>query len=196
MRSSTPRRATAALLTLLTLLTASAVLVGDVVLRPTAASASCADDSGPARSPVVFAGRAEEERRGFTRFSVRTVWPGPDLAPEVWVQSGQRQPPWPLRLLTSVRSSVDADFEVGETYLVGASEDFLTGACTSLPLADIARDPSAADSPPSGARGPSDHGSAGADPPIGSVIETGVVAGTVVAMIGVLVLARRRRAHA
>jgi len=48
---------------------------------PAPAVASCAQDSGPGGSDIVFVGTAQEERRGFTRLAVDEVWLGPDLAP-------------------------------------------------------------------------------------------------------------------
>ncbi len=106
----------------------SALLLALVVLMlalPGApAHASCAEGAGPAGSPVIFVGTAREERRGFTRFDVREVWAGPDLAPSVWVLSGQEQPPWPLWMFQAVGSSVDADFLPGEQWVVGATESF------------------------------------------------------------------------
>ncbi|WP_167006494.1 hypothetical protein [Mumia sp. ZJ430] len=59
------------------------------------AHAICAVNA-PTRAPVVFVGVAAETERGFTRLAVEEVWKGPDLAPEVWVLSGQEAPPWPF----------------------------------------------------------------------------------------------------
>src|SRR4051812_43957741 len=109
---------------------ASGFLVAVVVGGAAPSYASCAADSGPEGSPVVFVGTADGERRGFTHFAVSEVWAGPDLAPGVWVLSGQRQPRWPLNLFTAVGSSVDADFVDGDVYVVGASRQFQAGACS------------------------------------------------------------------
>lgn len=174
------------LLGLLTLVLLPLALVG----APGPAYASCAADSGPEGSPVVFVGTAQEERRGFTRFEVEEVWAGPDLADEVWVLSGQEQPPFPLNMFSAVASSNDAEFLDGERYVVGASADFRTGACSvSEATADL-------DSlRPDDARDPVDGGSTGADPPLGpwAIGAMGVGAGALVAL---LVTARRRRRRA
>lgn len=157
-------------------------------LTPAApSSASCAADAGPARSAVIFTGRAVEERRGFTRMEVDEVWAGPDLAPDVWVLSGQRQPRWPLYLLSAVGSSVDATFEPGVEYAVGATSAFTTGACSVIEAS------AAGDLRPEDPREPVARGLQGADPPAGPWLTgTGFVllAGLPVA---VLVVLRRRR---
>lgn len=94
------------------------------------ARASCTSVSGPEGAVVVFVGTAEAERRGYTRLRAEEVWHGPDLAPEVWVLSGQEQPPFLLNLLTGVSSSVDAELVEGSRYVIGASEQFSTSACS------------------------------------------------------------------
>lgn len=156
--------------------------------------ASCASDSGPSGAPVIFVGTADAERRGFTRFSVSEVWAGPDLAHEVWVLSGQRQPRWPLNLLTSVGSSVDAEFVDGDRYVVGASQRFQTSACV---IRELPSDRTRAPGRPASVREPTPDGSTGASPPIGPLGQGLWVAG-VVATIGSAsaLRRRRRRAHA
>lgn len=171
------------------LVTVTLVAVGGGSTRP--AVASCAQDSRPDGAPVVFVGRAEEERRGFTRFAVTEVWAGPDLAPEVWVRSGQEQPPWPLSLFGSVGSSVDAEFEPGASYVVGTSEDFVTTLCTSQPLTERAAQPAAAI--PSDARAPSDRGTTGLDPPLGVVGQSLWGAGAMAVLVAGIVFVRRQR---
>jgi hypothetical protein len=158
-----------------------------LVTVPAPAYASCAADSGPEGSPVVFVGTAQEERRGFTRFEVEEVWAGPDLAEQVWVLSGQEQPPFPLNMFSAVASSVDADFVDGERYVVGASDDFSTGACSvSEATADL-------DSlRPDDARPPVDGGSTGADPPVGSWT-IGLLGAGAGALVALVVVVRRRR---
>lgn len=154
------------------------------VLAGPAAVASCAEDSGPTGSAVVFVGRMEEERRGFARFTVEEVRAGPDLAPEVWVLAGQEQAPWPLSLLAGVSSSGDADFEVGEQYVVGASGSFSTGVC-SIAEGDGRPDPDA--------RAPVAGATTGADPPVGPVVQGLAVAGLALAVAAVVLALRRRR---
>ena len=125
------------------------------------AAASCAQDSGPGGSPVIFVGTAEAERRGYTQFEVDEVWAGPELAPRVWVLSGQEQPPWPLSVLSGVGGSTDAEFVNGKKYVVGASLSFSTSACS----VSEAEDSNGANE----VRKPSEDGTTGADPPIGPV---------------------------
>lgn len=163
-----------------------AVAVSGMLLPVQPAVASCAAGAGPDGAPVVFVGTAESERRGYTRFAVEEVWAGPDLAPEVWVLSGQEQPTWPLSLLSGVGSSTDADFFSGERYVVGASRSFTTDACSVTEVGARARHVSA--------RQPVEDGASGADPPIGPVGQTLWVAGVLaLAGVGVGFLRHRRR---
>lgn len=165
-------------------LAAAVVLVGGLLpMQP--AAASCAEGSGPDGSPVIFVGTAGSERRGYTSFEVDEVRAGPDLAPEVWVQSGQQQPPWPLSWLSAVGSSGDADFIDGERYVVGASRSFVTDVC-SITEAD-ARTHSTS------AREPVEDGVKGADPPIGPLGQTLWVAGALALIAATVGLRRRRR---
>jgi hypothetical protein len=138
---------------------------------------------------VIFVGSAEEERRGFTRFSVDEVWNGPDLGPDVWVQSGQQQPPWPLNLVFGVSSSVDVQFRIGESYVVGASRDFHTSECSVQALAGEI-DPGLR---PDNVRTPVSDGAEGADPPIGPWAIGLILTGVAAASGAGLVLYRRRR---
>ena len=157
---------------------------------PAPSYASCAVGSGPEGSPVVFVGTAQEERRGYTRFEVEEVWAGPDLADEVWVLSGQEQPPFPLNMFSAVGSSADAEFVDGERYVVGATRQFGTNACSVAEAVDLDAQR------PAGARSPVDGGSTGADPPIGpwTIGLTGVGAGVLGALL--VTVRRRRRATA
>ena len=164
----------------------TAALIASALLPAYPAVASCAEGSGAAGSPVVFVGTAEEERRGYTRFRVDQVWAGPDLAPEVWVLSGQRQPPWPLGLVSAVGSSSDADFVPGEQYVVGASRSFGTGACS---VSDVAGTEA-----PAEVRGPAEDGTTGADPPTGPLGLTMGAAALAAGVTAVAALVRRRRA--
>lgn len=163
-----------------------------VVAAPPAA-ASCAADSGPDGSEVIFVGTAIEERRGYSRFEVSEVWAGPDLAEEVWVLSGTEQPPWPLRWFSAVSSSVDASFETGTTYVVGASEEFATSACS---IGTVGSETAPFDSRP-----PTEDGLEGADPPLGPVAEGIIAGGAAFLLVGGLwaliwgLLGSRRRAR-
>lgn len=154
------------------------------------ASASCAADAGPPGSQIIFVGTVEDQRGGYTRFSVAEVWVGPDLASEVWVLSGQEQPPFPLNLFSAVSSSVDADFVEGERYLVGASDDFSTNACTIQEMSTVTADLA----PPDGVRQPTADGAEGADPPLSPVVQGLSVGAVVVLLVGSVVLWRRRPA--
>lgn len=159
-----------------------AVLACTILLVPAPATASCADDAGPAGSPVVFVGTMEEERRGFARFTVHEVRSGPDLAPEVWVLAGQEQSPWPLSLLSGVSSSIDAEFELGARYVVGATRSFSTNVCT-VTEDDGRSDPDA--------RAPVEGGSTGAEPPIGPLGQGLVVLALLTAAAAVVGALRR-----
>lgn len=153
------------------------------------ASASCAAASGPEGSPIIFVGTAEDERGGYTRFTVSEVWEGPDLAAEVWVLSGQQQPSFPFNLISTVASSVDADFTDGERYLVGADGEFETNACRVQEMSTVPAD----QAPPNGVREPTGDGATGADPPLGPVEQGLLVSAVLALMISSAVLWRRRR---
>ena len=165
----------------------AAMFLGALLLPLQPAAASCAEDAGPEGSPIIFVGTAETERGGYTRFAVDEVRVGPDLAPEVWVRSGQDQPTWPLNFLSAVgsSSSADADFTDGEQYVVGASRSFDTSACI-ISEAD-GRTTSTS------AREPVDGGATGADPPIGPLGQTLWVTGVLALVAMPVVLSRRRR---
>lgn len=169
---------------------ATVLAVAPLLAVPVSAEASCTEDSGPAGSDVVFVGRAEEERRGYTRLVVEEVWHGPDLAPEVWVLSGQEQPPVPFNLLQRVGSSVDADFVDGHRYVVGASDGFQTSACTSEEVVGATEQ---APGRPGEPRAPQADGLEGADPPAGPWQIGLVSAGVVLAAGGLMRWLRRRR---
>lgn len=156
--------------------------------------ASCAEDSGPAGSPVIFVGSVEQQRGGFTQLSVSQVLTGPDLAPEVWVQSGQEQPPWPASLLLAVGSSGDAELLPGHRYVVGASDSFRTDVC-SVSESSSASDPAALGDRPATARAPVPNGAEGADPPLGPVGQGLLTAGFLAVLGSAVVLLRRHRAR-
>jgi hypothetical protein len=156
---------------------------------PTAAHASCAQGAGPEGSPVIFVGRAIEERRGYSKFQVTEVWAGPDLATNVWVLSGQEQPAWPFYYFQGVASSVDADFKIGKEYVVGAGRGFATSSCSIAASGDNQL------KPPADVRAPTDDGSEGADPPPGPMM-TGAGLGLLLAAPVLVVtglVGRRRR---
>ena len=138
------------------------------------AHASCSSESGPSGAPIIFVGTADAERGGFTRFTVTEVWAGPDLAPEVWVLSGQEQPRWPLNLFLGVGSSDDAEFVHGDRYVVGASKAFHTGACA---VDEVPAGRRGAAGRPENFRMPTADGAEGANPPIGPLAQGLWVAG-------------------
>lgn len=139
------------------------------------AAASCAENAGPRGSDIVFTGTPTEVRRGFTHFTVQQVWSGPQLAPEIWVQSGQEQPTWPLSLFSGVASSTDMDFAEHTAYVVGTSSDFRTSACSAVAVVDAA---GLTGTP----RIPASDGLEGADPPIGPVGQSLWIAGVLAAL--------------
>jgi hypothetical protein len=151
------------------------------------ATASCAEGAGPQGSAIVFTGTPTEVRRGFTRFTVQQVWSGPQLANEVWVQSGQKQPTWPMNLLSGVSSSTDMDFAEHTAYVVGTSSDFRTSACSAV---TVVGSPTLTGTP----RIPARDGLEGADPPIGPVGQSLWIAGVLAALgaIGTVVFRTRR----
>ncbi len=155
---------------------ATVLVVAPLLAAPTPAQASCTEGSGPAGSDVVFVGNAQEERRGYTRLVVEEVWHGPDLAPEVWVLSGQQQPPFPISLLQAVGSSVDAELLEGDRYVIGATETFSTNVCT---IEELSGPTAQAPGRPEGPREPEAEGLEGADPPAGPW-EIGLVSAAVV----------------
>jgi hypothetical protein len=169
------------------LLFMAATLIGALIVPAGPAFASCAEDSGPAGAPVIFAGTAQAERNGYTRFQVEEVQAGPDLAPQVWVLSGQRQPSWPLSIFAGdVYSSLDVDFTLGSHYVVGASRSFTTGACRVSAASASAGQ--------SGARPPVEDGNSGADVPMGPLAQSMWVAGGLVLFAAaVRLLSRFRR---
>ena len=172
----------------LTVALAGAVLAGPV--GP--AAASCAE-SGPDGSPVIFTGTVTENRRGYTRLAVEQVYAGPDLAPAVWVRSGQRQP---LLSVVRVASSLDADLMDGQRYVIGATRKFDTSACSVADLGAEDQRPDVASGPP---RAPRADGLTGVDPPLSVAAATSLAGAAVVsACLALWGLSRRRlrrRAH-
>lgn len=164
-----------------------ALVTGLLTLAPTPALASCAEEAGPAGADVIFVGTPVEQRRGYTRLEVEEVWAGPDLAPEVWVLSGQAQPPWPFYLFSSVSSSIDAELADGETYVVGATDEFSTGLCSVGAVEENAG------LRPDEVREPAADGLRGADPPAGPWLTgLGFAALVVVPLLGLAAWWRRR----
>lgn len=162
----------------------AAVFISGLLFPMGQASASCANEPSPKGSPIVFAGRAISERAGYTRFAVDEVHSGPDLAPEVWVRSGQDQG-WLLNRLGNVSSSTDADFDEGKQYVVGADALFDTSSCTSV------EDDGSYQT--STSRGPVETGARGADPPIGPLGQFLGVAGALAFLLALVVAFTRFR---
>ena len=132
-------------------------------------------------------------RCGYTRLAVEQVYAGPDLAPAVWVRSGQRQP---LLSVVRVASSLDADLMDGQRYVIGATRKFDTSACSVADLGADDQRPDVASGPP---RAPRADGLTGADPPLSVAAATGLAGAAVVsaclALWGLSRLRLRRRAH-
>jgi hypothetical protein len=168
------------------LLLVAATLVSAMLVWAGPSFASCAEDSGPTGAPVVFVGTAQIVERGYTRFQVEEVRAGPDLAPQVWVLSGQPQPAWPLSVFSdNAQGEHDVDFTLGSRYVVGASHSFATDACRVSPATAGAN---SAD-----ARQPVDHGNHGAERPIGPLGQTLWVAGILVLVAATVALLSRLR---
>ncbi|MGN0065412.1 MAG: hypothetical protein ACI379_14335 [Nocardioides sp.] len=168
-----------------TALTGALLAGGLLTVTGTAAHADCA---GPfdGTGDHVFSGIAEKNDGPYTRFSVQRVWEGDDLAADVWVLAGQEQAPWPLSLLVGVSSSVDAEFEVGQQYVVGTTEEFATNVCQVATLDEL--------SVPEDARQPVAGGEKGAELPMGPLGRTVLVVGVVGGLV-LLFRALRRRVH-
>ena len=167
------------------------LLVALAVSAAQPAAASCAQDFEATipDAPVVFVGSVAEVRGGLARFDVQGVLKGPDLAPTIWLQGGQDQPPFPMNLSMGVGSSGDVMWTQGATYLIGASRNFRTNNCSVsspgqvLTAADQAR-----------LRPPVDGGATGypvRDTPIVAVI--GLYGAAAVAALAVVLWATRRR---
>jgi hypothetical protein len=173
--------------------TLSVAIAGAVLATPVgSATALCAAESGPDGSPVIFTGTVTENRRGYTRLAVEQVYAGPDLAPAVWVRSGQRQP---LLSVVGVASSVDADLLAGQTYVIGATREFDTSACS---VADLDADDQRSDVASGPPRAPRPDGLTGAEPPLSASDVTGATAAVVSACLVLWGLSRlrlHRRAH-
>ncbi len=169
------------------------VAAAAVVVMPAApaAAASCAADSyGADDLPVAFLGTALQERNGFTRMSVEEVWRGPDLAPEVWVRTGQQQ----LEPDLMTTSSADAHLERGTQYVVGAEDADLWADACSVSLPEEATRPATVREPVTGGA----TGATPVEPPRATDDDDGrraMAAGRVGAVlaVGLGLLAWRRR---
>ncbi|MDP9443512.1 MAG: hypothetical protein M3P83_03790 [Actinomycetota bacterium] len=165
--------------------------VAALVAGGATAHASCAaapiDNLTSSQQPV-FVGTAVAQRGGFTRFTVHEVWRGPDLADSVWVQTGQRQAPWPLSLFVGVGSSTDANVRTGASYLVGTYGGFRTDACLMVSLDDVS---DAAGLRPGPVRAPVPAGRSGAEPPPDPWVLTSAALLLAVGGVGALVWRRR-----
>lgn len=176
--------ALAALLALLT------TVVSALVAGSSATWADCAQPT----APYLLELAADGERSVFVgtvvhggdvaRLAVDEVWSGPDLAPEVAVRTGSEQLPWPASLLLRRASSVDADLQFGERYVVATHADFATDGCSSL-LADAGV---LADAPPD-ARAPAADGLGGHrlgpfDTALGATVLAGLLGAAALIMLG------------
>lgn len=166
--------------------------IGLAVVPSKRVDASCAAEftDVAADADSLFVGKVEEAREGFTRFQVEEVWRGPDLASEIWVQSGQEQPPWPISLFEGGASSVDANFVEGRRYVVGTYGDFVTNSCLVQAMGDEAI---LADRKPADIREPIAQGSQGADQPVDRRLLTGGALAVLVGGLAWLLCFRRRR---
>jgi hypothetical protein len=167
---------------------AATLVAAALVVPPTSSPAGAATTSCDAAVPtgtVVFVGTVDGQRRGYTRFEVTEVWAGPDLAPEVWVRTGEEEPPWPLSVLAGdVYESVD--LAEGEPYVVGASRSFASSECRFREAGNA--------EPPADVRDPVADGDPGADPPLGPLGQALWTVGVGALVVGLVLWRRRRRA--
>lgn len=86
------------------------------------------------RGESVFVGEVIQGsgRSNRARLSVSEVWTGPDLEPVVLVRTGPEQLPWPMSQVFTRMSSVDAELNLGQQYLVATHGDFATDLCSSM----------------------------------------------------------------
>lgn len=180
MSTTRPTRSAAIALSL----AASAAVVSLSAAAPAAASCA-ASEFPPGGSAVIFSGTASENADGYTRFDVESVWAGPDLASEVWVLGGQEQPSGLRGLGVQVSSSVDAEFVLGQEYVVGADADFRTTSCRVMEAAGVPV--------PDDARSPVADGSGGADRPLPTLAQALIATGALGGVVLVVVLLVRRR---
>lgn len=130
-------------------LLAATLVIATTIFPLSPATASCAAPESIS-PPIVFLGEVESERQGYVRFSVSEVWSDIALAKQVWVES------------SSGGTSEDAlDLKVGETFLVGTDEHFVTDVCQVFPAS--AKLPVISSS--SGPHRPSADGRSGAELP-------------------------------
>ena len=164
------------------LLSCALLVSAAVAVQPGTALASCAvrPVDGALSQPVQLVGRVVDRERGVTRFRVEEVWAGPDLAPTVWIETGQRA--------RGSDSSSDLHPEAGQRYLVGASDRLGTNLCTAALITD---DSELAALRPSAVRTAADDGLAGEGPrpPV-------LLPGLAVVLGGLMVLGLRRRHRA
>lgn len=157
------------------LVASMAVLVGG------SATASCAEDYGPKDSPIIFVGTPTEFAGGYSLVTVEEIWRGPDLPSQVWLLTGQKH--------ADVASSTDAHLDRGTSYVIGASKDLTTNACSIAELSDTER---VGDLRPENPRQPVSDGANESEPviPLWTVV---LAAGAAGAGILAIVLRLRRR---
>jgi hypothetical protein len=126
---------------------------------------------------------------------VREVWRGPDLAPEVGVDTGPLEPPpWSQRLWADAGSStsVDAHLTPGVTYLVGTTRGFETNTCVVTEYHPT--DAAVTALRPDRVRAPGPDGRTGAEaPPASWAPALGAGAALALALGGGLLVWRRRQ---
>ncbi len=167
--------------------------IGVAIVPSGQAVASCAGEftDVAADADSLFIGTVLETRDGFARFQVDEVWRGPDLASKLWVQTGQKQPPWPISLFEGGASSTDADLAVGRRYVVGTYGDFVTNSCL---VAEMGNAADFGDLKPATVREPVATAPQGADPPVDGRLLMGGALAVLVGGVAWLVWFRKQRA--
>jgi hypothetical protein len=117
-------------------LTVAALAAGLVLLLAAPARASCAAPLSVRKAikqaPSVFVATVVDVTNGkrWATVDVEEVWKGPELASEVDIRAGPKDPPGPV----SAASSVDRTFDRGARYLFipykGYGSVFYDNACT------------------------------------------------------------------
>lgn len=125
-----------------TILTLLAGLLLPASAVPAHASCAAEPEETIAGQETVFLATVIEQTARYARVEVEEVWRGPDLAPSVWLQTSPAElPPWPVRLIHRVATSVDAELVPGTRYVIATVDGgYETNSClvteASAPLVE------------------------------------------------------------